>query len=153
MQIERFRGVHPVYFRPIFGMRGLSGDMTRLFPEFVNEAASEGSVAFGPVMDFVDTGEALQVKVELPGVTKEGVEISLKDDQLTIKGEKKEEREENTDTRYFVERTYGTFSRTLTLPSLVKSDQVKAIFENGVLVITLPKDEEEKVREVQVNVD
>ena len=105
MQIERFRGVHPVYFRPIFGLRGLSGDMTRILPEFVNEAASEGSVAFGPVMDLVDTGEALQVKVELPGVTKEGVEISLKDDQLTIKGEKKEEREENTDTRYFVERT------------------------------------------------
>ena len=153
MQIERFKGVHPVYFRPIFGLRGLSGDMTRLFPEFVNEAVSEGSVAFGPVMDLVDTGEALQVKVELPGVTKEGVEISLKDDQLTIKGEKKEEREENTDIRYFVERTYGTFSRTLTLPSLVKSDQVKAIFENGVLVITLPKDEEEKVREVRVKVD
>jgi HSP20 family protein len=153
MQIERFKGGRPVYFRPIFGLRGLSGDMTRLFPKFVDEAVTEGSVAFDPVMDLVDTGEVLQVKVELPGVTKEGVEISLKDDLLTIKGEKKEEREENTETRYFVERTYGTFSRTLTLPSLVKSDQVKATFENGVLVITLPKDAEEKVREVQVKVD
>ena len=153
MHIERYRNRHPVYFRPLFGLRGLSGEMTRLLPKFADEAVTEGPVAFDPVMDLVDTGEVLQVKVELPGVTKEGVEISLKDDLLTIKGEKKEEREENTETRYCVERTYGTFSRTLTLPSLVKSDQVKAIFHNGVLVITLPKDADEKVREFKVKVD
>jgi HSP20 family protein len=153
MQIERFRGRRPVYFRPFFGPGGLRGDVTRFFPDLLEEPVREDLAAFNPAVDLVDTGEALQVKVELPGVVKEGVEISLKDDLLTVKGEKKEEREEKTDNRYFVERTYGSFSRTLTLPSLVKSDQVKATFENGVLVITLPKDEDEKAREVVVKVD
>lgn len=153
MQIERYRGRHPVYFRPFFGLRGLRGDMNRVFTDFFDEPVREALVAFNPVFDLVDTKDSLQVKVELPGVKKGDVEISLKDDLLTIKGEKREEKEEKDENRYYVERTYGTFSRTLTLPSLVKSDQVKATFEDGILVITLPKDEEEKAREVQVKVD
>ena len=152
MHIERYRGRHPVYFRPFFGLRGLRGDMNRFFTDFFEDSVAEDLTAFKPAVDLVDNKDSLQVKVELPGVKKDDVEISLKDDLLTIKGEKKEEKEEKDENRYYVERSYGSFSRTLTLPSLVKSDKVEATFKDGILVITLPKDEEEKAREVQVEV-
>jgi HSP20 family protein len=152
MHIERFRNRHPVYFRPLFGHRGFRGDLSSVFSDFFDETAENVVTKFNPAVDLVDTRDALQVKVELPGVKKENVEISLKEDLLTIKGEKREEKEEKGENRYYVERSYGTFSRTLTLPSLVKSDQVKATFEDGILVITLPKVEEEKVKEVKVEV-
>lgn len=152
MQIERFRGRHPVYFRPNLGLRGFRGDMDRFFSDIFDESVREELVAFNPSVDLVDTSDYLQVKVELPGVKKDDVEISLKEDLLTIKGEKKEEREEKGENRYYVESTYGTFSRRITLPSLVKNDQVKATFEDGVLLITLPKAEEEKATEVKVEV-
>jgi HSP20 family protein len=153
MHTERYRNRHPVYFRPLFGLRGLKGDMDSFVTDFLDETVREDLSTFNPAVDLVDIDGSLQVKVELPGMKKDDVEISLKGDHLTIKGEKKEERQEKEQNRYYVGRTYGTFSRTLTLPTPVKSDQVKAIFENGVLVITLPKDEEEKVREFQVKVD
>jgi HSP20 family protein len=152
MHIERFRGRHPVYFRPSLGLRGFRGDMDRFFSDVLDEGVREELVAFNPSVDLVDTRDYLQVKVELPGVKKGDVEISLKEDLLTIKGEKKEEREEKGENRYYVESTYGTFSRRLTLPSLVKTEMVKATFEDGVLVITLPKAEEEKATEVKVEV-
>jgi len=152
MHIERFRNRHPVYFRPFFSHRGFRGDLNRVFSDFFDETAESVVTKFNPAVDLVDTRDALQVKVELPGVKKENVEISLKDDLLTVKGEKKEEKEEKGENRYYVERSYGTFARTLTLPSLVKSDQVKATFEDGILEITLPKAEEEKAREVKVEV-
>jgi len=145
--------MHPVYFRPLFGLRGLRGDMNRFVTDFFDESVREELSTFNPAVDLVDIDGSLQVKVELPGMKKDDVEISLKEDLLTIKGEKKEEKEEKEQSRYYVERTYGTFSRTLTLPTPVKSDQVKAVFEDGILMITLPKDEEEKVREFKVKVD
>ena len=86
MQIERYRGGRPVYFRPFFGLRGLQDEMNRVFSDFVDEGVEKGVVSFTPAVDLLDTSEALQVKVELPGVRKEDVEITLKDDLLTIKG-------------------------------------------------------------------
>lgn len=152
MQIERYRGGRPVYFRPFFGLRSLQDEMNRAFSDSVDESVEKGVVSFTPAVDLVDTSEALQVKVELPGVYKEDMEITLKDDLLTIKGEKREEKEEKGENRYYVERSYGSFSRTMTLPSNVQADQVKAAFANGILEITLPKAEDEKAREVHVKV-
>jgi len=153
MHIERYRNRHPVYFRPLFGLRGLRGDMDRFVTDFLDETVREDLSTFNPVVDLVDIDGSLQVKVELPGVKKEDVEITLKDDLLTIRGEKKDEKEEKSENRYYVERSYGSFSRVLTLPSNVQADQVKAVFTDGVLEITLPKAEEEKAMEVQVTVD
>jgi HSP20 family protein len=152
MQIERYRNRHPVYIRPFFGFRGFRGDLDRVFTDFIGDNTEERLGVFNPAVDLVDTGESLQVKVELPGVKKEDVQITLKDDVLTIKGEKKVEREEKDENRYYVERSYGSFSRTLTLPTPVKTDEIKAGFEGGILEITLPKDEEVKTREIKVEV-
>ena len=154
MQIERFvnRNRHPLYFRPFFSPRVFRGDLNTVFSDIFEETAGKDPGVFSPAVDLVDTKSLLQVKVELPGVKKEDVEISLKDDILTVKGEKREEKKEEEDNRYYVERSYGSFSRTLTLPAPVKTDEIKATFENGVLEITLPKDEEEKNKEVKVEV-
>ncbi|TNF45596.1 Hsp20/alpha crystallin family protein, partial [bacterium] len=97
--------------------------------------------------------DSVKVKVELPGIARDEVDISLKDDTLTIKGEKKQEKEEKDENRYYVERSYGSFSRTLTLPSKVNAEGVEARFQDGVLEIYLPKAEEEKIKEIQVKVD
>jgi len=152
MQIERYRSGRPVYFRPFFGLRGLQDEMNRVFTDYFDEAGEKVLAAYTPAIDLVDTKDALQVKVELPGVKKEDVEITLKNDVLTVKGEKKEEREEKGENRYYVERSYGSFSRSLTLPAAVQFDKVAATFKEGVLEITLPKAEEEKARQVEIKV-
>lgn len=152
MMLERYRRSRPVLWSPVFGPRGLQSEMSRVFSDFFGETSGTDISALTPAMDLVDTKDSVKVRVELPGIAREDVDISLKDDTLTIKGEKKQEKEQEDEDRYHVERRYGSFSRTLTLPSRVNPEAVEARFRDGVLEITLPKAEEEKVREIQVQV-
>jgi len=92
------------------------------------------------------------VKAEIPSVEKENVRISLSDNMLTIKGETKKEEEVKEEDYYYSERSYGSFARTLSLPSKVKSDKIKASFKNGILEIHLPKAEEAKPKEIKIEV-
>ena len=151
--IERFRERHPVYWGPFFGLRGLQEDMNRVFFNFLGDVSEKDLIPDTPAIDLIDTRDNVMVKVELPGIQKEDVEISLKDDHLTIRGEKKQEKEEKGKNRYYVERTYGSFARTITLPTKVKADKVKAAYKDGILEIELPKAEEAKTREIKVAVD
>ena len=153
MAIERFRRKAPTVWEPFFGIRGLQEEMNRLFSDYFGQTAETKTPAIAPAVDLLETKDAVKVKVELPGISKEDVEISLKDDLLTIRGEKRQEKEEKGENRYYVERSYGSFSRTLTLPSGVKADNVKATYRDGVLEIILPKVEEAKTREIQVKVE
>jgi len=153
MMLERYRVRRPVMGGPLFGMRGLQDDINLMFSGHLGEKDGNSVSTLTPAIDLVDTGDRVEVKVELPGMAKDDVDISLKDDTLTIKGEKKQEREEKEENRYYVERTYGSFSRTLTLPSKVNPDGVEARFKDGVLEINLPKAEEEKIKQIQVQVD
>jgi len=82
-----------------------------------------------------------------------GVEISLSQDLLTIKGEKKQEKEEKEENYHFVERIYGSFSRSVRLPREVQSDKISATYKDGVLKITLPKSEEAKKKEIKIKVE
>lgn len=153
MAIERFVERHPAYWRPLFGIRGLQGEMNRMFSDFFGETSETALSQLTPSLDVVDGKDEVKVHVELPGIAKEDVEISLKDDLLTIRGEKKEKKEEKGENRYYMERSYGTFARTIKLPASVKADEVKASYKDGVLEITLPKAEEAKTREIHVNVE
>ncbi|UCF31378.1 MAG: Hsp20/alpha crystallin family protein [bacterium] len=153
MAIERFRRQRPTLWEPFFGLRGLQEEMNRLFSDFYGEPSGTAVSMVNPAVDVVDTKDSIRIHVELPGIAKEDVEISLKDDILTIRGEKKREKEEKGENRYYVERSFGSFSRTMSLPGRVKNDKVKATFKNGVLEIDLPKAEEEKSREIQVKVE
>lgn len=105
-----------------------------------------------PTLDVYDEKDDLIVKAEIPGLTKDEIDISLDGNTLTIKGEKKKEEEVKEDDYYRCERSFGTFSRTIELPMEVKVDKVNASFKNVILEIRLPKAEEAKKNVVKVRV-
>ncbi len=97
-----------------------------------------------PRFDLAETETAIEVRAELPGLEKKDIDISLEGESLIIKGEKHEEKEEKGKRFHRIERTYGSFCRTVRLPAEVQPDKIEAAYENGVLTVTLPKTEEAK---------
>ena len=108
--------------------------------------------AWMPPIDLAETEDKLTVKAEIPGIDPKEVEISVKDNILHIKGEKKEEKEEKGKNYYRMERRYGCFSRSINLPSSVDTNKVTAEYKNGVLEIALQKKEEVKPKQISVKV-
>lgn len=132
------------------------GRLDRVFNQMLNDvwsavpAENGGQRSFLPAVDVRETPEALTFAAELPGMTKEQVQITLENQVLTISGERKLEKEAKGETFHRVERTYGTFTRSFTLPGNVKTEEAGAKFENGVLTIVLPKVEEPKPRTIDI---
>lgn len=126
--------------------------MDNLWNQFFNRAPfpEYATQEWLPTVDVAETKDKLVVKADLPGVDKKDVKVSVSGDLLTIKGEKKKEEEEKDEQHYCVERYYGSFQRVIPLPSNVKSDKVKANFDKGVLKVTLPKVEEAKQKEIDI---
>lgn len=94
---------------------------------------------FNPRIDLSETDNEIKVSAELPGLDENDLEVSLTHNTLTIRGEKKEEKEDKGENYYHMERSYGSFQRTIPLPTEVEADQVDATFKKGVLTVTLPK--------------
>ena len=105
-----------------------------------------------PTLDVYEQKDDVIVKAEIPGLTKDDIDITLEGNFLTIKGEKKKEEEVKDDDYYRCERTYGAFSRTVELPVAVQTDKVNAAFKDGVLEIRMPKTEEAKKNVVKVKI-
>ena len=118
------------------------------FDEFFS---NKRDASYLPSVDIRDTEDALELSVEVPGVSKEDIDISVKDGVLTIKGEKKNEVKEEQKNYYRVERTYGSFQRSFHLADEVNSDEVSASLENGVLTLSLPKAEKQKEKQITIN--
>ena len=138
------------------------GDLDRMFDDFLGRRLRSfwperwwptPMEITTPVVDLYEEKDDIVVKAELPGMEKDNIEVNLSDNRLTIKGEKKKEEEVKKEGYYRSERSYGSFIRTLELPSEVQTDKVKAAFKNGVLEIRLPKTEEAKKKETKVKVD
>ena len=106
-----------------------------------------------PSLDVAETKNEVVVKAEVPGMDAKNIDISLSDGVLTIKGEKKQEREEKEADYHLVERSYGSFTRFVQLPTGVQSDKISASYKNGILKITLPKSEEAKKKEIKIKVE
>ncbi len=143
-----------VRWDPFRELTNLQNSISRLFDENFFQFSEKG-LAQGLMfpVDIKDTPAAILVKAELPGISKEDVKISFSDNLLTIKGErKKEEKEEGADFLR-VERSYGTFSRSFTVDVPVKAGEIKARYDNGVLEITLPKDERRKPGKTQIDIE
>lgn len=104
-----------------------------------------------PSLDVAENEGEYVVTAEIPGLAKEDIDISLSEGLLTIKGEKRQEKKEETDTYHVMERSYGSFSRSLRVPNGVDLAGVKAETADGVLKIVLPKTEEEKTRKIEIN--
>ncbi len=141
---------------PFREMSSLQERMNRLISDyrfrapFGEEELAQGS--WIPPVDIHETKEAIVLNIELPGVTKEDIQLEVKDSTLTIRGEKKVEKDVKEENFHRMERTYGAFMRAFTLPSMVRQESVKARFKDGVLEVTLPKAEEAKPKQIKVDV-
>jgi HSP20 family protein len=129
--------------------------MDRLFERFMGEVPGPElpGGTWEPRLDVSETKDTLTIKAELPGIEAKDLEVSVSGDILTIRGEKKQEKEEKDERRHMVERSYGAFARMVRLPAPVAQDQIKANFKNGVLTISLPKTEEAKQKAIPVTVE
>jgi len=138
---------------PFGRLFGLRNELDRLFEPFAEFTRSSGLLsAWNPAVDLYEDKDNVIVKVELPGMKKEDIDVSLHDGALSISGERKsEEKFEDAET-YRAERFVGRFHRTVTLPSPVSAEKVKAQYKDGILTITLPKTEEAKPKQIEVNV-
>jgi len=124
-----------------------------MFDRFRGGILDDGTAStWLPEVDIAEQDNDYVVKIELPGVNKNDVKITVQNDVLTIRGEKRQEREKKGENYHRIERSYGSFQRSFTLPTSVMSDKIEASFNNGVLTITLPKVEEAKSKEIEVKV-
>jgi HSP20 family protein len=125
-----------------------SSEVTRLFNTLFDE--SQAQQRWVPAMDLFEAEDHFVVKADLPGLRQDDVSIEIRDNALTISGERKAEQEQRERGWYRVERATGRFSRSLTLPEGVEPDSVAAEFDNGVLEVRIPKPEARKPRRVQI---
>jgi HSP20 family protein len=127
-------------------------EMNRLF-NTVRTRDSEGSdMVWGPSVDISESEDEIVVVAEVPGMKKEDIHITIQDNVLTLKGEKKREIEEKEENYHRLERSFGSFERSFSLPSIIQAGQVKAGYKDGVLTITLPKAEEAKPKQIDIAV-
>jgi HSP20 family protein len=127
---------------PFAGLEEIRREMNRVF-----------DTAFAPALDVVEEQDNFLVKIDLPGLGKDDVSVTIQDNFLTIKGERKHDVEKKETNFYHRERVHGTFARTIELPTRVDAGKVEATFRDGVLHVTLPKSEEAKPKEIKVSVN
>lgn len=143
-----------VRWEPVREIDSLQGEMNRLFDTFFGNGrqglGEPRARRWVPAMDLVETEDALVLKADLPGLSREDVEIEVKDNVLTVSGERKAEHEEKADGFYRVERAFGSFSRSLALPEGIDAEQVAADFADGVLEVRIPKPAERQPHKVQI---
>ncbi len=138
---------------PFAEVADLRNRMDEIFGEFFGQtpfAIAATEAVWSPLVDVHETKEGFLLQVELPGVKQEDIQVSMVGDTLTLKGERKRETEVKEDSYHRIERSYGTFQRSIVLPSVLDPNRVKATYREGVLEIQLPKKEEAKPKEIKV---
>jgi HSP20 family protein len=143
-----------VRWEPLREFSTLQNEMNRLF-NTVFDAPTPGNGGgtlrrWMPAMDLVETADHFVLRADLPGLTEDDVKIEFDDGTLTVSGERKSEHEAKGEGYYRVERAFGTFSRSLTLPQGIDPETVTASFDRGVLEISIPKPEEKKPRRIEI---
>lgn len=143
-------------FDPLRDFSSLQERINRLFDDTMR-ASPKGDEelmrgAWAPAVDIHETDDGFMVTADLPGVKKEDIEIDLKDSTLTIKGEKKFEKKAPKENYIRIERSYGKFIRSFSLPNNIDSEKIKATFNNGMLELNIPKREEAKPKQITIDV-
>jgi len=142
------------HLEPFRGLSTLQGQFNRLFNEsFRNQAEESALTTWAPAVDIYETPNELVVKADLPDVNEKDIDVRVENNLLTIRGERKFEKSVSEENYLRVERTYGAFSRSFSLPNTVNAEAIGAEYKNGVLTVTLPKREESKPRQVKVTVN
>ena len=136
--------------RPDFGLFGLHREIDRLFSEFAQGFGPGGAQSIIPNIEITETDKAIEVSAEMPGLERKDVEISIEDDTLTIRGEKKVEERQKDKNVQLSERSYGVFLRVLQLPPGIDPSSVQATMSNGVLKLTIPKPAKSAPKKIEV---
>ena len=141
-----------IRWEPAREMMTLREAMDRLFDDaFTAPLSARGGWSMGtPAIDMYQTDNEVVVKASIPGIKADEVQINITGDVLTLKGELKHEEERNDRAWHIREQRFGSFERSVALPTSVKTDQAEAVFENGILTITLPKADEVKPRTINI---
>jgi HSP20 family protein len=144
-----------VRWEPVRELTSIQNEMNRLFNTFFDTPTPGNGGALRrwvPAMDLVETDEHFVLKADLPGLAERDINLEVEDNVLTISGERKAEHEDKREGYVRVERAYGSFRRSLTLPEGIDPESVEASFDNGVLEVRIPKPEERKPRRVAIQV-
>lgn len=142
-----------IKYDPFRELRSLQDDVNRLFitafpRNFDNEQMSRG--AWNPNVDISENEHAIVLEAELPGMKLENIDLSIENNVITLRGERKFENKQEKENYHRVERSYGSFTRSFTLPRTITGEDAQADFQNGVLRVTLPKREETKARKIEI---
>ncbi len=141
-----------VRFEPLRELSSLQNEMNRLFNTVFDTPATGANRRWVPAMDLVETADAFVLRADLPGMTQDDVKLEIEDNVLTVSGERQAEHETQQEGFYRLERAFGAFSRSLTLPKGVNGEAVAASFANGVLEVRIPKPEQAKPRRIEIAV-
>jgi len=146
-----------VRWQPFGTMRAAEREFDRLFRDpfttFGGEREAEPSTRpWAPAVDIYETENSIVLKAELPGIDPKDVEVRVEDNTLYLKGERKFEKETKDENYHRVERSYGSFARSFSLPNSIDADKVVAEYKDGVLNLTLPKREEAKPKTIRINI-
>jgi HSP20 family protein len=156
MAMERWRPFGTVErWDPFRGLAEIQTEMNRLFDNWGGRlpTTAAGERMWLPAVDVHETKDEVALTVDIPGVSEKDVQVSMTGDLLTVKGERRFERDSSPEANYHrIERLYGKFERSVQVPFPVQTDKIKATYRDGVLTIRLPKAEEVKPREIKVDV-
>lgn len=142
-----------VKYDPFRELRSLQDEMTRVFAGVMPSSYNREEMTHGawaPSVDIFEDKDRLILEAELPGMSRDDFEISVENNVITLSGERKFEKKTEGDNYHRVERSYGSFTRSFTLPQTVTADGATADFDNGVLRVSLPKREETKARRIEI---
>lgn len=145
-----------VRWNPFQDLVSLQERMNRLFEQTLDRSRGEREVmvagTWAPAVDIYETPESIVLQAELPGLGKDDIDIQVRDNILTLKGERRSEKEVKEGNYLRVERAYGGFQRAFTLPAAVQADKIRAVFKDGVLDVSIPKAEEAKPKQIKIEV-
>ena len=147
-----------VRWEPIHNLVSIQDRMNRIFDDAFRgqRGATEDDWALGgkwaPAVDIFEQGDDIVLKAELPGINADDVDIRVENNVLTLRGERKFESDVKRESCHRVERAYGSFSRSFTLPNVVDTEKIKADYTDGVLQVTLPQKEEAKPKQIEIAV-
>ncbi|MCK4755421.1 Hsp20/alpha crystallin family protein [candidate division WOR-3 bacterium] len=139
-------------WEPFSDLVSLRDDMDRFFETFFGQHPEDREGFWTPILDIEESNGNIVVKAEIPGMEKDEIKVSVRNNMLSISGERKQEIETKDKTFHRIERSYGKFSRTITLPSEIDADKIKAAYKDGVLNIVLPKPESMKPKQIEVEI-
>jgi HSP20 family protein len=140
-------------WEPLKDLMALQERMNKLFDETFSRGAQDVDVGtWSPLVDILEQGDEIIIKIEIAEADQKSIDIKVEGNALTIKGERKLEEGTKRENYLRLERPYGTFSRTFSLPTIVDSEKVKASHKDGILRIVLPKKEETKPKQIKVEV-